>query len=524
MKRITRILGAIGVVAVVTLLSRLGGFMRVLVQYFSLGDTAIGEAFSTANAIPNVFFEIVIGGALAGSVVPIVGRYIEKNDDQEKRNVASALMVWTFLVASVMAGVVYFLSAPLISLLMPESRESSVVVASTLLRIFSFQIPLYAIAVVSSGILQAHKKFFLSSFVPLLSSLVTMGAFFLFYMLAFGMHNSPEHLSYRSLMVLAWGVNGGVAMLALPQFIAVMRYVSLTWTIRFPHGVLRQVLALSLAGLGGLIAQQVATVCIMFFANRFADGGAYPIYTFANAIYMLPFAVLSYPVATVIFPVFSRLIVTGEEKEISLLAMVSSRLVLYLGVIGAGILLVSARPLSVFFHLLRPVDGLYVAIVSMAPALIGFVLMYHFSRLLYSLQASRVVMFSQVGAWSCVALFLIIAGYAKGIMEREALFFFIGSALTVGMSIGAFVQYIFLRRLINQDHRTFHWLKMIVIILLIICIAGISWAMAEIVMAISTHFAIIVCALIFPTFVFVGMSAFVMWKMDKDACVILRSS
>ena len=53
-----------------TLAARIVGFGRSLVFSKTVGDTCLGDAYNAANTLPNVLFEIVAGGVLAGVVDP----------------------------------------------------------------------------------------------------------------------------------------------------------------------------------------------------------------------------------------------------------------------------------------------------------------------------------------------------------------------------------------------------------------------------------------------------------------------
>ena len=66
------ILRGAGVILVVTVVARIAGFVRYLVFGASVGAGDVGTAYTTANMLPNVLFEIVAGGALAAAVVPLV--------------------------------------------------------------------------------------------------------------------------------------------------------------------------------------------------------------------------------------------------------------------------------------------------------------------------------------------------------------------------------------------------------------------------------------------------------------------
>ena len=65
--------GAALLIAGVTALSRVLGFGRWLVFSETVTDSCLGTAYSTANLLPNIVFEVVAGGALASAVVPLLG-------------------------------------------------------------------------------------------------------------------------------------------------------------------------------------------------------------------------------------------------------------------------------------------------------------------------------------------------------------------------------------------------------------------------------------------------------------------
>src|SRR5262249_56053314 len=94
---ISRLAGAAALIAVLTIASRLLGFVRTLV----LGKVAIGglsTAYLTANTIPNIIFEIVAGGALASLVVPLVAGDVARRRTRAVGATASALITWVLVI------------------------------------------------------------------------------------------------------------------------------------------------------------------------------------------------------------------------------------------------------------------------------------------------------------------------------------------------------------------------------------------------------------------------------------------
>ena len=69
-----------GLILVITVIARIAGFVRYLVFGASVGAGDVGTAYSTANLLHNVLFEVVAGGALAAVVVPLIAGLVPERD------------------------------------------------------------------------------------------------------------------------------------------------------------------------------------------------------------------------------------------------------------------------------------------------------------------------------------------------------------------------------------------------------------------------------------------------------------
>lgn len=455
-KTAASVAGAAGSIAILTLLSRLLGFVRTLVQNGALGDTLAGEAYSTSNTVPNVLFEVAAGGALAGAVIPLISGFLAKNMRLDASRTASALLTWIVAIGVPMAGVVVLAAGPITSALLGAgTAPAEVALATTLLRMFALQVPLYGISLVCTGILQAHRKFILPALAPMLSAITVIGAFLVFWHLADGKQDDPAALSQAAVAWLGWGTTLGVVAFSLPQLIPVLRLIRLQPTFRFPQGVARRAIKLMGAGLGGILAQQVQIIVIMVVANTNGslgdDGaGAYPIYTFANAIYMVPYAVFAVPIATAVFPRLSEAAALPGRPGLAELTSRSTRLVLEIGIVCAALLAALAVPAKLVFDSLREASGLDAALIAMAPGLIGYALIYHCSRVLYALEASRAVVTVNVAAWLTVCAVLLIE-VQFGVSGRTETLVAIGIAISVGMTVGALGQLWAIRAALGRE-------------------------------------------------------------------------
>ena len=160
MGRPGRLLGGIAsgafLIAGITILSRIAGFGRIVVFSRTVGATCVGEVYQTANGVPNIVFEVVAGGALAGAVVPLLAGRFAQNAREEAGQVASALLTWSLAVLTPITILAALVVRPIVmGLLGPAdgcpSQASAVDLAARMLLIFLPQIPLYGVAVVLSG-------------------------------------------------------------------------------------------------------------------------------------------------------------------------------------------------------------------------------------------------------------------------------------------------------------------------------------------------------------------------------------
>jgi putative peptidoglycan lipid II flippase len=81
------------VVALGTAMSRLTGLLRVIVIGVIIGQTALADAFDGANNSPNSIYELLVGGLLAASLVPLFTRFAEDEDEEATQAVVSTSIV-----------------------------------------------------------------------------------------------------------------------------------------------------------------------------------------------------------------------------------------------------------------------------------------------------------------------------------------------------------------------------------------------------------------------------------------------
>lgn len=478
---ITRsVLRGAGVILVVTVIARIAGFVRYLVFGASVGAGDVGTAYTTANMLPNVLFEVVAGGVLAAVVVPLIAGLVPERDPAdhlapENRlapemtiapgtgeplpqrapgrgarqgagvadRIVSTLLTWTLLGTGALAALVIALSTPLAQLLLAADGPGAagVPLGAALLRIFALQLPLYGLSVVLGAYLQARKRFLWPAMMPLLSSLVVMISYRVYAHLVPPVATATT-IDGAAVAWLGWGTTAGVAVMALPVIAVSLRSgLRLRPCLTMPSGFGRRALALGGAGLGAVGAQQVVLALVMLLAMRAGGVGTLPVFQYAQALYLLPYAVLVVPLVTSVFPHLSELRLVGDRGGFAKVAAASIRTVMAVSVIGAAMLLAAGPALEQFFRLIdrAGATGVGSTTAGLALGLVGFSVATQCTRILAAaLRARDALLVGSVG-WliaGAVLVLIVLPSPERSAAEASTAF---GLAMAIGMALAGLV-------------------------------------------------------------------------------------
>ena len=449
------VFAAAGLIAVVTLAARVFGFGRWLVFSQSVGATCVGSVYQAANQLPNVVFEVAAGGALAAVAVPIVAGQLARKNQAEAAQTASAMLTWALAVLAPLSILMAVAARPLSNVLVDSQKCSgSTDLMASMLVVFAPQIALYGVGIVLAGVLQAHRRFLAAAAAPLFSSVVVMATYLLYAAMAQGRGNDLTRLPSQASTVLAAGTTLGVVALSLPLLIPVHRAgirLRPTWT--FPQGVARRARALAGAGVLALVAQQIAVLVALWVSQHRGGPGTLNVYTYVQAVYLLPYAVLAVPVATAAFPAMAtgsdRAMATGLDQTSvgrAQQTLASSALAVTVATsAGAAVLFAAAPPIGSFFSSLdagrhspagqEALAALPGALSAFAPGLVGFGLLALFTRALYARGRPGVAGGVSALGWLIAAAVPLVM-LRDGTGPRETLQS-LGLASSLGMTVAA---------------------------------------------------------------------------------------
>ncbi|WP_433539751.1 murein biosynthesis integral membrane protein MurJ [Streptosporangium sandarakinum] len=405
--------GAALLIGIVTMAARIIGFGRYWVQSHTVANSCLSTVYNTANYVPNIVFELVAGGALAGMVVPVLASAASRSGDdpaarEEAGRITSALLTWTMLVLVPLTLLIAVLAGPIVSLLSGDAREcdlSQVVTAGTdMLVVFAPRMIFFGLAVVLYGALQAHRRFMGPALAPLVSSLVVVASLVAFEAVNGDAAGDLSRLTPAGSLTLSVGATVAAAAMVLTVLGPAARLgLRLRPSLSFPPGVAARARRLAVANLAVLVAQQVTLTVVVRLANDLGGEGVVGVYTYAWALFQLPFAVFVVPVATSSFPLLSTRAADGDRTGFDDLASSTTRVVLLVTGLSAGVMAAVATPVARVF--VAGTEGgdppaMARAVAFFALGLVGYGLMFHLARVLYARGEGRAAALASVAGWA----------------------------------------------------------------------------------------------------------------------------
>jgi putative peptidoglycan lipid II flippase len=398
------------VIAVLTILARILGLVRTLVFSQAVGATCLGTAYVTANQVPNLIQELVLGGALSSAIVPVLARSAERSatDPAEKAmvsQISSALLTWTIVILVPLTICIAALAGPIATLLNPANANSHCVHAdmvtttASMLRVFSPQALLYGLSVVFFGLLQAYRRFAGYALAPAISSLVLIACYLAFAPLGKGLPLGRLPLSAE--LVLSLGTTVGIAALVVVAAVPTWRlHLRLRPELRFPPGVARRAGGLAMVGVVEIIASDAAAVVVIALANGRGPTGALVIFNYASQVFATLNAVLALSITLSAFPVLA----SRDGPALDRACAGSTRAVVLAACLGTAIIAAISLPAA---HVLAKQPGqvpqLILTFVLFAPGLVGIGVIANLSRVMMAIGRLKVAALA-VGGSSVLAM------------------------------------------------------------------------------------------------------------------------
>ncbi|MDR5710179.1 MAG: murein biosynthesis integral membrane protein MurJ [Armatimonadota bacterium] len=292
---------AAALMGVAAITSRLLGIVRevVVAALFGAGDAK--GAYVVAYSVPFLVQRLLLGGTLSVVFIPVLTRL--RGDDRERAEVISRLTGLVLILGGSMVLLGQILAPWIIPLAAPGFGAHPTALAVSLTRILFVAMVFLALALYLTGYLQAHERFTVPAFAPLLFNLTVIGA-----TLGFGPRLGIHGLA------LAWVL--GTAAQFLVQLPAARRAgFRFRISLGLRHPAVREVVQLALPAMLGLAVVELNAYVDRVFASFLRPNGtvnAVAVLDYAYEVVQAPVGFFAISIATALFPTLSRQAGEGE--------------------------------------------------------------------------------------------------------------------------------------------------------------------------------------------------------------------
>lgn len=302
----------IGIMMGATVISKLLGMLRGVLQADAYGTLPEANAFTAASKLPLAFFDMLLAAAVMGCFIPVYNSFKEDKSDKfgEADRFACIFLNFIALICGILAvvGIIFadFFIGLIASGLSPEMHTLAVTLTRIMFPLVIFTGSAYTLV----GLLQSKGSFI----APALISAISNGG-----VVAYLAFINP-HLGSK-------GIYGLAVAYMLSWLLQLLTLIVPLWRTGFKYKLLLDfknpalIKAIKMAPpiMVGSWLSPVGILLGQYFASRITAlggiSGAAAIFDYANNVYVIIAGTLTYSICNYTFPKIAKLSAEGSESE-----------------------------------------------------------------------------------------------------------------------------------------------------------------------------------------------------------------
>ena len=433
---------ASGIMALGTIISRITGFVRGILVVAVLGTTLLADTYNVANTMPNILYNLLVGGALTAIFIPQLVRSFDHADGGD--DFASRLITTISLILLVLVSLGMFFAPALVRLYAPEfftvgfETEKDIAIAFT--RYCLPQIFFLGLFTMLGQVANARGSFGPLMWAPIANNLVGIVLFGGFLIFSPGINLSS--ITDFQIALLGWGTTFSVVVQAL-VLVPVIKKLGISIKPRLGVSGLGKSFALAgwtlvyvlISQLGYLVTVNVATSAAVRSAQANIETGVgYTPYTYAYFVMLLPYSIVTISIITAILPHISKLALDGKREEVKAQLVRAIRLV--------GVITV---PSAVAFLLFGPLitQSIFIGISDDDSRYIGYVLSaLSFGLVAFSINLILIRGFNAFEDTKTQVVSILVINIFSVAMSYFFLVFLKAQWVTIGLGVAFSVSYL----------------------------------------------------------------------------------
>jgi len=315
--------------------SRITGFLRsTLIPNLmtKMDSDALFAAFKTTD----LMYNLLVGGAIAAALIPVLSGYIIKNEEKEGWKVVSSFINTIFLIMVVISGLGLIFAPQLVSLTAPGYNSETTELTIILTRILFPSVSFIMLAGLTNGILNSYQRFAAAAYGPTIYNIGSVVSILAFH--KSGVNNVAFGIMISSFIYFLFQLSFAFRNIKYYKF-----------KIYFKHSGYRRIIKLAIPSLLASSIVQLNTVISQSYTSNF-EGGSVTALANANDIWQLPYGIFAMGMGTALLPTLSEKLALGENDTFKKIFIKGIKSVLFLTIpSGIGFIVLRGPVISAIF-------------------------------------------------------------------------------------------------------------------------------------------------------------------------------
>lgn len=295
-----------GMMSAIVIVSRITGFFRTWGQAFALGNSVVSSCYTVANYLPNMIYELVLGGLIATSFLPVYVSLKRRAGKEASNRYASNLLSLVVIVMGAICVLGFVFAEQVIwTQSFSASADFDFALSVYLFRWFVIEVVLYALSSVISGMLNAERDYLWSNAAPIFNNVVTTAAFVAYHYVVV---TDPS----LAVLILAVANPLGVLVQVLLQVPSLRRNgIRLRFHVDVHDPSIRETLGIGVPTLA-VIAAATVSGSIQASCQLSVTAAGVSVANYAHQWSVLPYSVFAIPITVAMFTELADSVSKGD--------------------------------------------------------------------------------------------------------------------------------------------------------------------------------------------------------------------
>ena len=303
-------------------LSRITGFLREMLIAYKIGVNAFSDAYVIGFTIPDLMYNLLVGGAISAALIPFLSGHIERGEEKKGWKAASTFINIIFAGIMILSCLGMIFAPKILPLYnqqyvhqTPDMQQLTVSVTRTLFPSVAFLM----LAAICTGVLNSYKKFAAAAYGPTIYNLGSIVSIMLF--------GAPDTAGIKK---VAMGVAASAAIYFVFQFLSSYKeIVNYRPLLNIRDRGFKNLFGQAIPSILSSSVVQINVIISTYFVSKF-ETGSIAAFRNANTTWQLPYGIFAMGIGTAMLPTLSRKLAVGDVGEYRSILMKSLKTVLFL--------------------------------------------------------------------------------------------------------------------------------------------------------------------------------------------------